>query len=181
MANLPKTNARLSISAKFWVSLADVSDTQVIPTGVDKPRSLGSIESFVEANPRSTDPRYEINSDTPGEILERIPQLVNRSITIKRAVLYTEDLLGMFGTTDMDDIVDQNKPFTIFKVEASPAVTVAGTSTSGSTVAGSKTTIYTGCWFHANPKSYDISGGLKMVQEAEIGYAKRFVVTGTPA
>jgi len=73
----------------------------------------------------------------------------------------------MFGTTDFVDIIDQNKPFTIVKVEKAPT---------GSNVAN-KATVYTGCWFHDNPKEYNITRELKMIQEATIGYTKRFVAT----
>lgn len=162
-AKLPKTQARLSTSAKFFVTLSDVSNTTNID--LSSLTALGAVERFTEANPRATNERYEINSDNPGEIVERIPELVKRSLTIQKAVLYTQDLLNMFGSTDFNDIMDNYKPFTIVKVEVAPE---------GSNVQ-SKATIYTGCWFHENPKSYDITSSLKMMQEATIGYTNRFV------
>ncbi len=170
MAQLPKTKARLSTSAKFFVSPDDIAETSTLNiASLANLKAIGSVERFAEANPRATDPRREINYDDPGEILERIPQLVERTLTIVKAVLYTQDLLNMFGTSDFVDIVDQNKPFTIVKVETAPA-------DSG---VPNKATVYTGCWFHDNPKEYNITRELKMIQEATIGYTKRFVASVT--
>jgi len=126
---------------------------------------LGSVERFEESNTRATTERYELNSDNPGEILERIPELTKRSLTLQKVVLYTQDMMELFGTTNFDDIIDNYKAFSIQKLESIPE---------GST-ALARTTYYTGCWFHDNPKSYDISRELKMVQSVTIGFTRRFV------
>src|ERR1700675_4385607 len=58
---------------------------------------IASVISFTEASPRNTIPRYELDADTAGDIVERVPQLVDRTLTINRAVLYTSDMLQAFG------------------------------------------------------------------------------------
>jgi len=74
MSSLPKTKARLSTSAKFFVSPDDIAETATLDiAAISNLKAIGSVERFAEANPRSTDPRREINYDDPGEILERIP------------------------------------------------------------------------------------------------------------
>ena len=148
---LPQTNARLSISAYFEVEIVD-DDGSI--TGAVK---LGSIESFRESNPRTTEPRYQFDDDDPGDIIERIPTLVDRRLTIDKAILYTEDLLQAFGSADLIDIIDMKKPFNIIKHEKYPE-NLGGPS--------EKITKYVGCWFHDNPKTYNLTGALKIVQSA---------------
>lgn len=173
MANkLAQTDVKLSTSAKFYVSLDNIADTTTLNLGSSSSfKRIGSVESFREENPRSTNPRYEIDSDNPGEILERYPALVERTLTIKKAVLYTSDLLNMFGTANWEDIMDQYKPFTIVKIDTTP-----GEAKSTGKIPD-KATVFTGCWFHTNSKAYDVGSDLKMIQEATIGYVKRFVST----
>ena len=167
MANIPQTNARLSYSAKFAIVPSDVDPTK--PLTMSQLKFLGSIERFEERNPRTTAPRYEINADNPGEIMERIPTLVDRTLSIQRAIMYNADLMQSFGTTDLYDIIQQDKPFAIVKIEKAPAN--SGVS--------DKATVYTGCWLHDNPKEYNITRELKMVQTADIGYTRRFVTSLT--
>ena len=165
MSRIPKTKGKLSLSAKFFVSLDSGASTADIPAGVPNGKFtwIGSMERFEEANPRSTTPRYQLDYDDPGEIIERLPGLVDRTLTITKTVLYNEDLMSVFGTSDLNDIIGQDSPFAIAKVDKDPDGNL-------------KTTLFTGCWLHANPKAYNMSTELKMVQTAEIGYARRYVV-----
>ena len=169
MANLPKTNARLSTSVtiramKGEVNVDSLSDTDAIRALSESSVKVGAVMSFAERNPRDTKPRYELDADLAGDIVERIPGLVDRELTINRAVLYSSDILQAFGFTDAQDIIDQYVPFVVVKVERAPAGAAVQT----------KTTVYEGCWFHDLPKTYDLSGDLKIMQDVTIGYTRKF-------
>jgi len=157
---IPETEARLSISAYFQVEVEDADGNTVV-------KKLGSIEQFREGNPRRTEPRYQFDDDDPGDIVERIPVLVDRTLNIDKAVLYNKDLIQAFGSADMTDIIEMKKPFVIIKHEKYPE----------SLGGGQKVTRYEGCWFHDNPKTYNLTGALKIVQSAEIGYTRRRVTS----
>jgi len=170
MAKLAKTKARLATSVtiravKGPIDTSSLSDEDAIRALSESSVKIGAVQTFSEATPRGTDPRYELDADITGDIVERIPRLVDRTLRINRAVLYTADMLEAFGFTDIDDIVDQNVPFVVFKVERAPE---------GSGIV-TKTTVYEGCWFHDLPKTYDIGGDLKVMQDVEIGYVRKHV------
>ncbi len=171
MAKLSKTRIRLATSVTIRairgeVNVDSLNDADAIRALSDSSVKIGAIESFSEASPRSTEPRYELDAEVAGDIVERVPQLVDRTLTINRGVLYsTGDILAAFGFTDITDIVDQNIPFVIMKVEKAPeGVNVPD-----------RTTLYEGCWFHDLPKTYDIGGNLKVMQDVTIGYTKKRV------
>jgi hypothetical protein len=171
MAKLAKTTARTSLSAQFAVFPDDlnITDNFDIAAINAAKKVIGAIERFTEANPRATTPRYELDYTNGGEIQERIPGLVDRTLTIERAVLYTSDMLNIFGTARLDDIIENYKPFSIMKTEIAPEGNLEPT----------RVTIYTGCWFHDNPKEYNLTGNLKIIQSVNIGYTKRFVSPST--
>lgn len=168
MARLSKTRAQLATSVSIRAFVSDLEPGAVLSAeevrALASGETIGAIESFSEATPRSTEPRYELDADTAGDLVERIPQLVDRSLTVNRAVLYTSDMLAAFGFSDIEDIADQNLPFVVVKVERAPEGSPAPT----------RTTVYTGCWFHDLPKSYDIGGNLKVMQDVTIGYTRKF-------
>jgi hypothetical protein len=170
MANkIARTQARLATSVTLRYiqgdidvsSLGDASKLRALANGGT---IIGAVQSFSEANPRTTEPRYELDANKAGDIVERIPQKPDRTLHINRAVLYGSDILQALGYTNAIDIIDQNVPFVIVKVETAPA---------GSNVTD-RTTMYTGCWFHDLPKTYDIGGNLLVMQDLEIGYTAKF-------
>ena len=170
MARLSKTEAKLTTSItlraiKEEVSVDTLSDVAAIQALSDSSVKLGAVRSFTEASPGTTSPRYEIDADRAGDIIERIPQLIDRTVRINRAILYTADMLEAFGFTDITDLADQNRPFVIVKVERAPE---------GSNIP-TRTTVFSGCWFHDNPKTYDIGNDLQVLQDVEIGYTRKFV------
>jgi hypothetical protein len=169
MAKLSKTRARMATSVtiraiKGEVNVDSLADANAIRALSESSVKIGAIQSFTEANPRLTEPRYELDADQAGDIVERIPRLVDRTLRINRAVLYSADMLQAFGFTDIIDIVDQNVPFVIVKVERAP---------DGSGIP-TKTTVYQGCWFHDMPKTYDMGADLKVMQDVEIGFTNKF-------
>ena len=169
MARLSKTRIRLATSVTIRairgeVNIDSLGDADAIRALAESSVKVGAIESFSEATPRGTDPRYELDAEIAGDIVERVPQLVDRTLTINRGILYQRgDILEAFGFTDITDIADQNVPFVIMKVEKAPA---------GVNVPD-RTTLYEGCWFHDLPKTYDIGGNLKVMQDVTIGYTRK--------
>lgn len=170
MAKLAKTDARLSTSITIRAIKGDLNtdalgDADAIRALSESSVKIGAITSFTEASPRTTTPRYELDADLAGDIVERTPQLVDRTLRLNRVVLYEKDILQAFGFTDVFDIIDQNIPFTIVKVERAP---------DGSGLA-TTTTVYEGCWFHDLPKNFDLTGDLRVVQDVEVGYTRKRV------
>ena len=154
---IPNTEARISTSMYLEAILKDDG-------GNEAGRSvIGAVEEFRERNPRDTNPRYQFDADRPGDIVERVPNLVDRIINIKRAVLNVTDLIQALGTADMADLIDMYKPFGLVKKEKYPPKFGGGI----------KTTIFDGCWLHNNPKAYSLGTDLKIIQDAEIGYTRR--------
>ena len=171
MAKIAKTNVRMATSVtiraiKGEVNVDSLNDADAVRALSQSSVKIGAVQSFSEASPRDTTPRYELDADIAGDIVERVPGLVNRTLHINRAVLYSADIFEAFGFTDVTDIIDQNIAFTVVKVERAPDGTGVPT----------KTTVYAGCWFHDLPKSYDIGGDLKVMQDLEIGYTRKFQV-----
>lgn len=161
MANLAQTNARLSSSISIYAIKGTLDPAN--PTNANSAVLVGAVLSLSEANPRTTTPRYELDANKAGEMVERTPGLADNTLTLNRVVLYASDMLEAFGFSDAQSIIDQNVPFIIVKEERAPA---------GSSVQ-TRTTIYEGCWFHDLPKSYDITGDLRVMQNVEVGYTKK--------
>lgn len=133
---------------------------------------MGAVMEFNEANDRPAEPRYELDADLPGEIVEQLPQLPTRTLTIKRAALYESDMLEAFGISG-GDLINQSKAFAIMKIEKAPTGMV---DSKGATVP-TRITLYSGCWFTSNPKGYAVSGGTtRVIQDVNVAYARRRVV-----
>ncbi|MEM3509299.1 MAG: hypothetical protein QXL51_00475 [Candidatus Aenigmatarchaeota archaeon] len=180
MAKLPQTQARLAISIKIYAVNTDLdwSDPLKIDSfliNISKGTAAGitpiaGVTRLDEANTRNAVPRYEIDADKPGEIVERIPQLVDRTLTLERVVLYSADALKAIGNIDGADLIEQTKPFSIVKVEYQPDPN----NPSGKTP--QSVTMFTGCWFTSNPKSYNLGGNIHIIQACNVAYAKRFYI-----
>ena len=168
MAELAKTIAQLSTSVTIralrgeldFASLGDVAALQAL---AESSIPVGAVIEFTEDNPRTTTPRYEMDANKAGAMVERTPALEDHTLTLNRVVLYESDMLEAFGFKDAQSIIDQNIPFVVVKEERAPT---------GSNVE-TKTTIYEGCWFHNLPKAYSITGDLRVMQNVEVGFVKK--------
>lgn len=169
---IPSTLGRLSTSITLRLLPQDIDPKNISAALVQQAKILGAVTEFSEVNDRPAEPRYELDSDLPGEIIEQIPQLVTRTLTINRAVLYENDMLEAFGISG-GDLINQSRPFAILKVESAPPGAV---DSKGASIP-SRITIFTGCWFTANPKTFSVSGReLRIIQNATVSYARRRVV-----
>ena len=167
MSLIPHTSAQLTTSITLYalpvsVNVATVTSASAIAALQGQAQKIGAVESFTETITRRSTPRYEIDADQAGEIVERIPELVERTLRLTRVVLYSSDILQAVGFTDAYDLIQQNVPFALMKVEHAP---------DGSNIPN-KTTIYLGCYFHETPKVYNMAADLKVLQDVEVGVAR---------
>jgi hypothetical protein len=171
MPRIPFTKRRLSTSftlrvIKGSIDVASLSSPDQLRALASSAVKIGSVLRFTEGNPRTTSPQYEFDADLPGEIDERTPHLVDRTISIRRAVLYKSDMLEALGFSGVGDLVDQTVPFVLVKVEKAPPESGVA----------DKTTLYLGCYMHDNPKTYELTGDLVVMQDVDIGYSRRVVI-----
>jgi len=180
LSGLPATRRKYAFSAKWYVSKTDLSEGDLssllaafagggTPSGLSL---IGAIESFVEEERRDARPQYELDADKPGLIVEQIPQVLTRTLTIDRAILYKTfggDLLETLGISDVSNIVGHKKPFTIIKIDYAPDPT----SPSGRKV--ESVTAYCGCWATANPRRYETRGELRIVQSIPVAYSRKYI------
>lgn len=170
---LPKTVARLSTSITIrlipedTLNAATLANPAAILTSVQN-APIGAVESFVESNDRPASIRFEMNAGAPGVVQEVTPNQVNpRTVHLRRTVLYGSDALETFQIIG-GDVVQQYKPFALIKVESSPEGSTDPT----------RITIYRGCWFTTNPKSYEIArGDLRIIQDMAVTYAEREIAS----
>jgi len=176
MADLPLTNARLATSIKIYSIKDDLDLTQNLSSIAGNIASgkygsatpIGAITKLEEVNSRTAPARYEVDADSAGEIVERIPQLVDRTLRIERIVLYSGDAIKAIANVDAD-LINQTKPFTIAKVEYNVTKDANGNVVK----TPQAVTLYLGCWFTTNPKSYSVTGNIHIIQTVDVGYAKR--------
>jgi hypothetical protein len=166
---IPQTSAQLTTSITLYALGADVNINNLTSASaiaaLKNATKLGAVESFTETLTRRTVPRYQIDADIAGDIVERIPELVERTLRVSRIVLYTSDAIQAMGFTSAYDIIQQNVPFALAKVENPPV-------NSGLQPV---TTIYTGVWFHELPKVYNMGADLKVMQDFELGFTQKIV------
>lgn len=169
---IPSTAARLSTSITLRLLPSDINPSNISASQIQAATVLGAVTDFEEVNDRPTETRYELDADVPGEVIEQLPQLPTRSLTIQRAVLYESDMLEAFGISG-GDLINQSAPFAILKVEQAPT----GAVDSKGNAVPTRITIYTGCWFINNPKAYRVSGrDIRVMQNVNVNYARRVVV-----
>jgi hypothetical protein len=170
---LPNTIARLSTSITIRLIPIDNLNSSILsnPTAFTsaalQAAPIGAIESLTESNDRPAKQRFQMNAAAPGVVVELLPGLVApRTLEVKRAVLYDSDALDALQIAN-GDVVFQNSPFAIVKVESAPSASTVPT----------RVTIYRGCWVTNNPKIYSLDNDLKIVQNMIIAYTEREVVS----
>lgn len=172
MPELGLTKARLSTSISLY-ALPNQPDADTLnnPAALlalaQKSTKIGAVNSLTQTQRRDTDFRFELDSDTQGKPVERLPRTVSEySLHAERVMLYSGTITDVLGISD-DDILNNNAPFAIVKVEIAPA---------GSGVP-TKTTIWNGTWLHSVGATYNISGGdLRILENVDFGYTNMTVV-----
>lgn len=169
---IPSTIQRLSTSITLRLLPNDINPSTITAAQIQAATVLGAVTQLTETNNRPTETRFELDADLPGEIVEQVPQLVSRTLTLQRAVLYESDILEAFNISG-GDLINQSKPFAIVKIETAPP----GAVDSKGAGIPTRITIFTGCWFTTNPKSFSVSAGsIRVVQDMEVSYARRSVI-----
>jgi hypothetical protein len=171
---IPSTAARLATSITLRLLPTDINPSTVTVAQISQAQVLGAVMEFSEKNDRPVQTRYELDADEVGNIVEQLPQLVSRTLMLQRAVLYASDMLEAFGIAG-GDLINQSQPFAIIKEEFAPQGAVDSTGNAIPT----RITIFSGCWFTSNPKSFKVSsaGDIRVLQEVEVAYAQRFIVS----
>ena len=172
--SLPQTVARLSTSVTIrlipndTLNAAALANPATLITAMQS-TPIGAVESFAETNTRPAAIRFQMDASNPGVVQEVYPNQVEaRTITLTRVVLYSGDAMDVFNITG-GDVVQQFAPFALIKVEVVPSNLTSTLNT--------QITVYRGCWFTTNPKKYDVTKELKIVQDVNITYAERDVLS----
>lgn len=151
---LANTEARLSPSIGIYM----------YKSGTEK--RIGAVKSMSRTVNRGAVRRLELDAAIPGRTVEIIPgALTTLDITIKRAMLYSGDMMEAFGFPSVTDLMEQNIPIDIREYRyARPTYAADGTPTFGE----SQVVTYTGCYFTSNPQSIDVDGDWQIIQEATL-------------
>lgn len=177
---LPKTNVKLATSASFYILREDaVSPNSILgfPTGnsvslenvTQRMIPIFAITYFQESQERTTQGRYEVDGDVPGQALQVLEQPTERTLTLKRAVLYNSDFIQATGYEN--NLQNQNipdgsilsqlqKPFIFIKKDTAPDGSVA-------------MTLYRGSIFQRLTQTYDLKSDLAVIEDVSIRYASR--------
>lgn len=182
MANpsIPNTDARLVTATSFYILREDAVSPAAI-FGTINPSNLISrmvqvlaITNFSENQSRTTTSRWETDSDIPGQALEVLQSPTDRTLSLKRMVLYSGDFIDIAnygaelktgGATDGSILAQQQKPFIFFRLDKSPANSSVGT----------QVTLFRGCIFSSIGRSYSLDrpADLSVSEDVEIKYAAR--------
>lgn len=185
--NLPQTDIRLATSISVFVLREDAISLATFFQSIFQPRtSITSIQremqqvngvvSFYEEQSRDLEHRYEVDSNTRGEPLEIMGSPVRRSLKLRRAVFYKDDLIKVVnfqdqlkqaGGTEDAGLLSQpiQSPLIFIKQEKAPA---------GSGVAPI-VTFYRGCLLGNITRDSTVAPGqnLGVFEDATIYYAGR--------
>ncbi len=118
--------------------------------------SIGAVAGFTRRIDRNTTRRYELDSDTPGITVEVIPGAVTGfSISIRRAMLNSKNMMEAFGLVSVEDLIHQNIPIDIEEHRFLPN-------------GKEQIVTYRGCYFKSNPLEVAIDRDWLIMQEAEL-------------
>ena len=190
---LPQTTIRLATGSSLYVLQESAISLGSFFTAIFQPRSqtnsilnsmqqLYGVVSFGEDQSRTTESRWEIDSDIRGEPIQVLGSPVTRSLKMRRAVLYSGDTIEALGYTeavkdtstglaDGGLLAQQlNFPFIIIKRDVAP---------SGSGVAPT-VTFYRHCNLATVSLTANVEGAgqkLGVFEDSTITYAERQIFT----
>jgi hypothetical protein len=112
--------------------------------------------------------RFELDAAIPGRTVEIIPgKIETLDLTIKRAMLYSGDMMEAFGFTSVTDLVEQNIPIEVREYRYAKPTFVNGVMTETNT-GTTQCVKYLGCYFMSNPQTVDVDGDWQIIQEATL-------------
>ena len=192
---IPKTKRRTALSMGLYYSKIRFSDFPAVLAAGSSALSgnnsiirIGSYETMSEAEGRDATAQYELDYDYPGEIADVIPGKPDRTLTIGKVILYsgtgTGDILEAIGMKGVGSsgwtIMEQVEPITLVRFEAVPrksdgSIMQVKLITGGTADAKEILTYWEDCWLTANPKAFEISGDLKVLQSCTFRVGRKFV------
>jgi len=154
---IPKTIARLQPYIKIYATIGGYEPNQLDPLSPDfsnvKFDLIGAVQKIDISMDRSIGTWRELNKDTFGRFMETYPNLIGSyDLTLERVILNESNFLEAFGFVG-SDLLLQTRPLVISLELFGPDETKV------------KTYKFDGCWFKANPFTFDInSDDLKIIQ-----------------
>jgi hypothetical protein len=123
--------------------------------------TVGVIQSWGPGQNRGVTGIYEINVDTSGEPIEKVPGNVGGlTIQVSRYDLYSRRMEAAFGTPDVEMLGSQANPFQVLELWRFPDNTQEGR-------------VYTGCWFSNIGRTYSATDARLVLVNATIEYTRR--------
>ncbi len=121
--------------------LTQTASSHAITIKDDRGHKIGRIQSWGPTMSRSIDTIRELDSNTTGEPIEKVPQIISASsISIDRYELYTAHMAEAFHTphigpnTDLDSLAKQIGPLNVREIWRDPYNNI-------------QAYVYVGCWF----------------------------------
>lgn len=134
-------------------------------------KRIGAVKSMSRTVNRGGVRRFELDAPIPGRTVEIIPgKIETLDLTIKRAMLYSGDLMEAFGLSSVTDLVEQNVPIEVREYRYGKPV---------NGVSQTQVVRYIGCYFTSNPQTVDIDGDWQIVQEATL-MVSNVITSGGP-
>jgi hypothetical protein len=177
---VPNTDARLVTATSFYILREDAVSPAAI-FGTINPSNIIShmmqvlaITNFTENQSRTTTSRWETDSDIPGQALEVLQSPTDRTLSIKRMVLYSSDFIDIArygselttgGITDGSILNQQQKPFIFIRLDTMPP----------NSNLSNLVTMYRGCIFTSIGRTYSLDRptDLSVSEDVEVKYGAR--------
>lgn len=123
--------------------------------------TIGMIKQWNPAQNRDITPIYELNVETSGEPLENVPgNLKGLQIRVQRYDLWTNKMEQAFGTAELQQLSEQDRPFMVQEVWRTPTNSVEGWQ-------------YTGCWFSNLGRNYQSDDNRVVLVDATLMYVRK--------
>ena len=139
---------------------------------------IGAVKSMSRSVNRGGVRRFELDAPIPGRTVEIIPgKIETLDLTIKRAMLYSSDMMEAFGYPSVTDLVEQNVPIEVREYRYAKPVR----DINGNIIRKGATQVvrYVGCYFTSNPQTVDVDGDWQIVQEATL-MVSNVITSGGP-
>jgi len=167
MALIPITKGKLSVSITIRASTPLQPTVSVYENANNVQISYGKVIGTVQALEREQTrevTRIYTLGENAFEPFRVVPEKITSGLTLKKVVLYTEDVLEALGYAQ-GNLFYQQSPFILIEEQDAPP--------SKSNPVLPKTITYYDCWFVSNPIRYDImTNDQLVVQEARIACGK---------
>jgi hypothetical protein len=123
--------------------------------------TIGLIQTWGVRLSRAVTHLFELNPTTSGNPVDLVPGNVgDLTLTVRRVDLHAKKMEEAFGGVKLDMLSDQNNPFELYETWKTPNGSV-------------EKYVYTGCWFTAIGRTFDVTGNRVVIAEGTIAYLER--------